>query len=348
MLPMEKIRMLGRYALAEGELWMASSLCEAGFRLKGASGLLLRLKADDTVTDPERTHLTPRYAVRVNGKLFRDAHLTQKEETVSVPADVLGGDAEVRLIKLTESTQSIFALTDIRTDGEMTPLPLRKERISFIGDSITCGYGVEAKSGLETFSTRTENAEKSYAALAADALGMDRELVCFSGHGIVSGWTGDPDQRNVTELAPLYYEKIGRNSQVLPGGRRLEDMDWDFSLFQPDWIVVNLGTNDLSWCKDFQDRKAMFRKEYASFLRTVRRRNPEAKILCVLGLMGGGLNEEMVQAVKDASANGDAGIQTLTVPPQDGEKDGFGADFHPSEITQRRLAEWVVQAIRPT
>ena len=216
MLEINRFKIQGRYAFTEGELWMASSLCEVGFRLKGASFLTFALKADGTVTDPERSRLTPRYAIRVNGRLVRDAHLSEPEESISLPSEELAGEPEIRLIKLSECTQSLFALTDLRTDGEISPLPARPGRISFIGDSITCGYGVEAENGLERFSTFTENAEKSYAGLVSEALDMDRELDCYSGYGIVSAWTGDPDIRNLSELVPLCYEKIGRNVLVLP------------------------------------------------------------------------------------------------------------------------------------
>lgn len=347
MLEINRFKLQGRYAFTEGELWMASSLCEVGFRLKRASFLTFALKADGTVTDPERSRLTPRYAIRVNGRLVRDAHLSEPEESISLPAEELAGEPEIRLIKLSECTQSLFALTDLRTDGEISPLPARPGRISFIGDSITCGYGVEAENGLERFSTFTENAEKSYAGLVSEALDMDRELDCYSGYGIVSAWTGDPDIRNLSELVPLCYEKIGRNVLVLPGGKRLQDQPWDFSRFQPDWIVLCLGTNDLSWCRDFQDRKDLFRREYAQFLKMVRRNNPSARILCVLGLMGGGLNESMQLAVEDyRTETGDDRIRSATVPTQDAERDGLGADGHPSVITQRRMADQVLAALR--
>lgn len=334
------VKIMGRYALVAGEIWMASSLCEVSFLVRDARFLRLRLKADDTVVDPARKHLTPRYGIRVNGKLIRDAHLTQKEEVISVFEAPQEGETEVQLIKLSECTQSLMALAEVQTDGMIRPRLDRAQRIAFIGDSITCGYGVEATDPLENFSTFTENAEKSYAGLLSDALGVDRELVSMSGHGIVSGYTGDPAQRNETELVPPYYDKVGRNEFILPDGRRLQEIPWDFSLFQPQRIVINLGTNDLSWCQEQEDRKALFREKYAEFLKTVREGNPQAEIFCILGVMGTGLNEMVHAAVADYQQESlDQHIQTLLLPEQEGEQDGFGANFHPSEITQRKLAE---------
>ena len=119
----------------------------------------------------------------------------------------------------------------------------------------------EGKSELESFTTATENAGKSYAGLVTDWMGLDSMLTCFSGHGIVSGYTDSPEKRNAEELVPPYYERAGRNGFILPSGRILEEILWDFSSWQPEKILINLGTNDLSWCADREPRKDLFRKD---------------------------------------------------------------------------------------
>ena len=340
------IRVMGRTVVDGNMLWMASSLSEAGFSVTGATTLTLRLRADATVNDPAARDITPRYAVYLDGEKIRDARMTREEETVTVFRSETPRNAEIRLKKLSECTQSLLALEGIETDGEVAPLPEMKRRIEFIGDSITCGFGVEAQREDEPFSTATENAEKSYAGIIAERLCADRMLNCFSGHGIVSGYTDNPEIRNGSELVPPYYEKVGRNGFRLPSGRTVIDIPWDFSKWQPEDIVVNLGTNDLSWCVGYPERKAMFRKQYPEFLKTVRKNNPAARILCVLGAMGEGLNDDMTAAVGDYIAEtGDINIRAVTLREQDGEKNGFGALWHPSEITQKELAEKVLTAL---
>ena len=337
-----EIRVMGRTVMDGGMLWLASSLSEAGFRVTGAGYLRLVIRADDTVTDPDRKHITPRYAVRLNGKEVCNARMEQETETVDVFQTEIPEDAEVRLIKLSECTQSLMALASIETDGQIAPLPELTEKIEFIGDSITCGYGVEAANGEEQFTTATENAWKSYAGLISETTGRDRMLTCFSGHGIVSGYTADPETPNRSELVPPYYEMTGRNGYRLPSGRTVTDIAWDFARWQPEQIVINLGTNDLSWCMDHEDRKAYYRREYAEFLKTVRKNNPHAWILCVLGIMGEGLNEYMPDAVADyMQETGDQNIRAVTLKEQDGTRNGYGANYHPSEATQRELAECV-------
>ena len=63
---------------------------------------------------------------------------------------------------------------------------------------------------------------KGYAFLTAEALNADAMLTCFSGHGIISGYTGDPSVRNDADLVPPYYEKEGRCGSRLPDGRLAE------------------------------------------------------------------------------------------------------------------------------
>lgn len=334
------VKVLGRTAADGGMLWMASSLSEIAFRVCDARFLRILLEADDSVLDPARAHLTPRYQVRLDGDVILEGCMKERKETLYVFDSRTPWGAEIRLRKLSECTQSLLAVREIQTDGRIEPLEERKEKIEFIGDSITCGYGVEAKDELEVFTTATENAGKSFAGLAAEWLGADAMLTCFSGYGIVSGYTDDPEHRNTEELVPPCYERTGKNPYTLPSGRTLTEMNWDFSAWQPDRILINLGTNDLSWCADREPRKEMFRQQYKDFLRTVRRNNPGAKILCVLGIMGTGLNEKMAQAVSEYRAEtGDLRIHAMTLQEQDWERYGYGADFHPSEKTQRLLAE---------
>ena len=341
------IKLLGHIVPDGKRLWLISSAAEVGFRVKGATRLLLRLKADDTVLNPAMEILRPRFEVRLDGKTILDARMSAKDAAVNVFEGAEKRDGEVQLIKLSEGTQSLIALQEILTDGKIEPLPDKPLKMEFIGDSITCGYGVEGKNETETFTTATENVTKGYAFLTAEALGADAVMTCFSGHGIISGYTSDPEVRNSSELVPPYYEKTGRNGFVLPSGRTVTDIDWDFSAWQPDDIIINLGTNDLSWCQEFPERKEKYRKMYVQFLKTVRKNNPHARMLCILGAMGEGLNEHMQAAVRDYIAEtGDRHIRAVSLKEQNGLKNGYGANYHPSAITQQELAETVIRELR--
>ena len=340
------VKLLGHIVPDGEQLWMISSAAEVGFRVTGATRATVRLRADDTVSSPETETLRPRFEILLDGKKKLDARMTAKEATVTVFEEGEKRDAEVRLIKLSEGTQSLMALQEILTDGKIEPLPEKKLKMEFIGDSITCGYGVEGRSENETFTTATENVTKSYAWLTAEALDADAVMTCFSGHGIISGYTGDPAVRNAVDLVPPYYEKAGRNCFRLPTGKRAEEISRDFNAFQPDYIVLNLGTNDLSWCGTDEARGKQYAKAYTEFLKTVRKDNPGARILCTLGVMGTGLNPMMQLAAENyCKETGDKQIRLLMLEEQNAARDGYGSDYHPNEITQRLLAGTVTEAI---
>ena len=340
------IKQVGHIVPQGDEYWLISSGAEIGFRVTGARKVALHLRADDTVEDPEKETLLPRFEILLNGEKALDRRLTEKETAVTVFEGAEKRDAEIRLIKLNEGN-SIFALSEIETDGQILPLPERPVKMEFIGDSITCGYGVEGKSEAETFTTATENAAKGYAFLTAEALNADAVLTCFSGHGIISGYTGDPSVRNDADLVPPYYEKKGRCGSRLPDGRLAEEIARDFSAFRPDYIVLNLGTNDISWCQTDVARGREFARLYTCFLKTVRKDNPDARILCVLGVMGTGLNPMVRLAAEEYSREtGDREIRLLMLEEQNAARDGYGSDYHPNEITQRLLAEKVTDALR--
>jgi len=340
------IKLVGHIVPDGEKLWLVSSAAEAAFRVKGAKELRLKLYADDTVTDPACETILPRFEILLDGAKKLDARLTAKDALVTVFEGTEARDAEVRLIKLNEGN-SLFALREIVTDGKIEALPERPLKMEFIGDSITCGYGVEGKSEAETFTTATENAAKGYAFLTAEALNADAVLTCFSGHGIVSGYTGDPSVINDADLVPPYYEAEGRNGYRLPMGKTVQEIPRNFEAFRPDYIVLNLGTNDLSWCGTDPERQKRYAEKYAAFLKTVRNRNPGARILCTLGVMGTGLNSSMQQAAETyCRETGDRQIRLLMLEEQNAARDGYGSDFHPNEITQQLLAAKVTEAIQ--
>ncbi len=344
------VKTLGRAAEdGEGTLWMGSAGCEISFTVENAGFLSFGLTGDGTCREdtPAARNIRPRLALDLDGQRILDLRLDRAETEITAFSGERGGRHEVRLVKLSECSQSLFGIREIRTDGALTPLPEKKLKMEFIGDSITCGYGVEGTVN-DTFSTATENAEKAYAYLAAQSLGADAVMTAVSGCGLLSGWTaGDINRDN---LMQPFYETVLRNDWALPDGRRLQEIPWDFSSFVPDWIVINLGNNDLSWTRGIPEREAEYGACYREFLTQVRRRNPRARILCVQGVLGDErvqLTDTMLRAVEQwKRETGDEGVFTLRLPQMDEERDGAGADHHPSEKTQRMLSELVAGEIR--
>lgn len=85
----------------------------------------------------------------------------------------------VKLVKRTESLAGKISFQGIILEKSalIYQLPVPDLKIEFIGNSITCGYGVEAESKNEPYSCRTENVSLSYAVLAAEKLNAEYSIV---------------------------------------------------------------------------------------------------------------------------------------------------------------------------
>ena len=90
----------------------------------------------------------------------------------------------------------------------------------------------------------------------------------------------------------------------------------------------------------------MYCAEYVKFLKVVRANNPDAMILCTLGIMGDRLYPFVEKAAAAYSAEtGDRRIACMPFTPQLPE-DGFVADYHPTEATHQKAAEKITEEIR--
>jgi lysophospholipase L1-like esterase len=203
-----------------------------------------------------------------------------------------------------------------------------------VGDSITCGYGIEGPDMNCGFTPQTENHYLTYAALTARALDAEVSTVAWSGKGVVCNY-GD-DASSCMNPLPSYYER------TLPNRA---DSAWDFSRFQPDAVVVNLGTNDFS--TDDDPTQAEFQAAYLALLQTIRGKYPNARIVCTNGPMLSGTDlttvRSYIQSVVETLA--DPKVQSLEIPAQDGS-DGYGCDWHPSQARHEKMAELLTTALK--
>ena len=343
MLPTEEnVRTLGRAGEYKDTLWMALSGAGAEFYVTGTKANVT-LRADSSVSGS--TENLSRVAIYLDGTRVADEILFKEETTIPVFESATEETHKVRVIKLSESAMSTCGISEISVLGEVYPTEQKDKFIEFIGDSITCGYGVDDEDRDHHFATQTEDVTKAYAYLTAEALGADYSMVSFSGYGIVSGYTGT-GEKVAEQLVPKYYEKLGFSYGTYAGDGIPHTMEWDFAKRQPDLVVINLGTNDNSYVMGMQDRKEEYIKGYVDFLYTVRKRNPEAWILCTLGIMGTDLCPAMEEAVERyRTETGDTRISSMRFADQLPE-DGYAADWHPTAVTHRKAAEKLTAEIK--
>lgn len=163
--------------------------------------------------------------------------------------------------------KTLLQVLSVETDGEFFPLEEPKLRMEVIGDSITFGEGCSGAEKEMTWNSFCFNAVDHYAYMAAKELGAVYHCISQSGWGVFCSWEGNEQQ-----AIPLYYEQVCG----LLNGERNKELGalekWDFQKFQPDVVVVNLGTNDGSGTRDMEKVE----KAVIDFLRKIRACNPES------------------------------------------------------------------------
>ena len=341
------VKIIGRTVSKNGDLWLPLSASGIEFTVT-ASSLSIQLLGDMTSmpvrgNKPEPTNRA-RYSIYVDGTLLTTGVMNKQKKEEVIFNEAKPRTATVRLVKITEAAQSYMAVKSITVDkdGTIAPTAAKARKIEFIGDSITCGYGVEAAGPNEGFTTATQNATKSYAYLTAQALDADYSFVSYSGFGIISGYTGDGNI-NTASLVPPLYEKLSFSYT----NTNFSANKWDFATFQPNIVVINLGTNDNSYTKGDEGKCTKYQKLYVDFLKLIRKDNPKAYIICTLGIMGDELHDYVDNAAADyTTATGDKNISTFHFTPQNGAEDGLGADWHPSAVTQEKEAGLLTEYIQ--
>ncbi|WP_245237094.1 SGNH/GDSL hydrolase family protein [Paenibacillus ihuae] len=339
----DHVKIIGRTHYYKDVLWLALSGGGVEFLFYGKKAEIT-LKGDAIALTGNNL---ARIGISVNGKRVIDDQMDQPLKSYTVFESDTEQEITVTVIKLSEAAMSTVGIREIAVDAAagIKPAPPKLHTIEFIGDSITCGYGVDDEHELHAFSTATEDVTKTYAYLTARQLQADYSMVSYSGYGIITGYT-ENDQKLTTHLLPDYYEKVGKSEGGFDDTLLPQEVPWDFSKLVPDLIVINLGTNDDSYTKEDAGKQAEYAQEYVEFLKMVRRNNPHAPILCTLGIMGGRLYLYVEQAVSVYSwETGDSNITAMKFDEQL-PADGYAIDFHPSEATHRKAANQLTAQIR--
>ena len=234
------------------------------------------------------------------------------------------------------------------------PVPERKLKLEFIGDSITSGEGLCGNTDEWDWISTWISVMDNYAVKAATELNADFNIMSQCGWGVITGW-----DNNVKCSIPQYYEKVsglnwGQSQKALVAGD-----DFDFSSFQPDYIFVNLGTNDSGafnqplWkdpetgieYKMRKDEKGnpleedalKLSKGISDFLKLIRKHNPKARICWIWGMISLPEISPYIQKGVDmfVSETGDKNTDTMILDGMECEKylEDKGSRGHPGSLT---------------
>lgn len=330
------VKPLGRTVFENGVRWFSMSGSGIEFLCDGDSvTITCRVYNSQYITYNHR----PRVVAFVNGEQKDDVVLDGESEDITLDLSSYDGDCTVKLVKASEGTYSTVGISSISAvaKGDICPSPRGSLKIEFLGDSITCGYGLDAGAS-GSFSTRTENFTETYAFLAAKQLGADAAAVSFSGYGVLTGFPSNGMANDYVIFK--HYENSLINCDDISAGQY-----WSFSGNANDLVVINLGTNDASYCYT-EDRRNSFVDEYKRLLSLVRLREPGAYILCVLGDMNNSLYPSIERAVSEYRDDSyDSRVKCATLSFEMGTY-GSVVDGHPTKESNVLAAETLVNEIK--
>ncbi|MFE9062557.1 GDSL-type esterase/lipase family protein [Streptomyces violaceusniger] len=186
--------------------------------------------------------------------------------------------------------------------------PTPKKLLEFVGDSITVG------------TTTSQNARTAYGWLIGERLGADHTQIAQGGAALVD--TAD-DRMSLEQQ----FTKLNPNAAT---------PDWDFSRYQANAVVINLGTNDVGRGVS----SAQFQASYASLLRKVRTAYPNAWIFA-LRTFSGRFGTETKAAV---TASGDAKVSYVDTTGWLAADD-LSDSVHPNDKGHRTITDRLAPVI---
>ena len=337
----EQVRLLGRCFYHEGTAATYFGFTGSGFELV-FTGKKLQAELVADVESVRNEDARPYLAVYVDNmeKPTQVYSMDKRQDTLVLFESDRVQTVTIRVLKRSEASQSTIGVRTLTGDSGavLKPTAARERRLVFLGDSITCGYGNEGAVG-EKFCTRTENGCDTYAARTARYFNADYHCIAQSGIGVCSGYTTTAQPANAFLFKDLYV------LTDTAGQRRLfmDKTSYDFSQFQPDAIVLNLGKNDASYTvRAGQSAREQFFAAYRELLKLVREKNPRAALLCTLGPITSpedqALFDGMETIVREVNAAGDKKVFSLAFAGGT-PAEGLGTDDHPSMATHIRMAE---------
>jgi lysophospholipase L1-like esterase len=242
----------------------------------------------------------------------------------------------------------------VKGNGEFMPVENKPYKLEFIGDSITSGEGAIGAKAESDWIPMWFSAIHNYSTITAEALNAEYRILSQSGWGVLSSWDNNP-RANI----PDYYEQVcglltGAKNEALGAFEKN-----DFDAWQPDVVVVNLGTNDggafrspewrdESTGETFKQRLnedgsymeediRAFERAAEHFLVKLRKYNNRAHIVWAYGMLGIPMMPAICRAVDSyVKKTGDRKVSVFQLPIMTDET--VGARNHPGLLAHQHAA----------
>ena len=142
---LDHVRPIGRTCESDGVTWLPQSGSAVEFAVVGTRAEI-EIVGDDSVEGKENQ--LPRFAVLVDGNVVIDDILAERTRTIEIEIGEYPTEAVVEVMHLSEAKLGAIGVASIAVESNhpnpVQPTSPRSLNIEFIGDSITCAYGVES------------------------------------------------------------------------------------------------------------------------------------------------------------------------------------------------------------
>ena len=276
------------------------------------------------------------YMIQIDDKPAFKVEMKKGEEVVSLAKHLEEGPHSLRIVYAIEGHGKKPVFHGLYLDDEaelLDPPTLPERKIEFIGNSITCGYGIEGNGKEKTFYYHLQNFCLTYAYLTAQALEAQYHAVARSGIGVYRNYMGKiPEQ-----IMPYIYP----HTMYTTKGEL-----WDFAQYQPDVVCVALGTNDTTGSYTVSGLTGGFRK----FVAQLRENYPTAKIVFLIGPMMSAkrradLRTAQQTVIDEYAAQGDTTIYSFEFKESD-KALGMGSQGHPNAAHHAQMAQELTPYLR--
>jgi lysophospholipase L1-like esterase len=268
---------------------------------------------------------------------------------VQLASGLPDGEHVLELYRRSEGGYGKTLISGLALDGgkQLLAPPARPARkIEVVGDSISAGFGDEGMGGS---TPQTQNGYAAYGPQLARLLGAEWSVIAHSGQGMY---------RNLCEPMPPSAQHMP-DEFLLTQHPAVPGPPWDFASWQPDVLVVTLGTNDFS---DYPPGSCQapdldgFTAAYAGFLKLARSKYQHAEIFAVGTFIAtaanqfGMCNQAICAAVERLAdpqvhcidpATGSGGMWLI------GPGDYIGDWTHPTVAGHTKVAERLAAIIKP-
>lgn len=248
-------------------------------------------------------------------------NLSGKEITLAKKLE--NGNHTLRLYA--QAQQAFPEIGGFRIDEGASVLPAKRGKmIEFVGDSIMEGYVDPRDAGKWGANSYMNSYARLTGEMLSEKYGMNFNTIAFGGSGLLNVKT-DP-----LPMSTRYFKAIEKKSSdtaqtVVP--------DWDTSKYAPDYIVINMGTNDRG------GSTGMFKATYLSFVRKLRAVYPDAEIVLMIPFKFYDDNQTgLINAIKQI-VDESADEKIHLADTEDWQIPGGADNLHPSPDSHKKAAE---------